>query len=629
MNTQTTLVRSVALSMLLCSFSQMNQAWAQIASITAQPTGTTTCATTNAGFSVVANDAISYQWQENRGAGFSNLTEGGIYSGTNTAALTLTAVTDAMNAYTYRVVVTGNTLPAVNSNAVTLTVNNTWTGALNSSWSSAANWSCSVLPTLTSNVVIPSGTTFNPIVNIPSAVCNNLTINSGASLTYTAGSNALEVKGTFTNNGSFNGSSGKLKLSGTAQQIPSATYKDLEIAGGGSKTIAGSINVSGVLTFTSGYLVLGTSSLTIGNSGSVSGASRTSFVVINSTGQMRFQNVGTGGKTGAVTFPIGTSTSSYTPVSITNTGTIDIFSARVINGVNSSYSAGDLPNGTNQNVYNVGKTWLLSEGTAGGSNATLNFSWEDMDEQPGFNNGACYVGHYYLGRWNTDFPAKTANGFSPYDLSVSGIKSFSPFAIGSQFSLLESGFPLPLDLLSFNGRNTTAGAKLTWITANEKDVAGFEVERSEDGKNYNRISQVAAKGTASGETEATYSYTDATKPSVSKCYYRLKMLDIDGSYKYSNIVVIKNSLESTPAISLYPNPATGDDVFVQLNGFNAKSLEVKIITVTGQILYHNMIDAASLNAGVVPVSVKKLPAGAYYMQVNDGENIESLRFTKL
>jgi len=621
------LVRSIALTTVLCSFFGVNHALAQPI-INTHPVAATTCIGNTASFTVSATGAYNYEWQVNTGSGFTYISNGGVYSGAYTSTLTITGATAGMNGYTYRVIAYDlGMLDEVNSNAAALTVSstNTWTGTTSNSWDVASNWSCGYIPTATSNVVIPSGTTLSPVVNSTTAVCNNLTINSGASMTFQTGSNVLEVKGTFVNNGTFTVNNGKLKLSGTTQAIPAATYKDLEISGGGTKTAAGAINVSGVLTLSSGYLQLGNNSLTLGNSASVVGGSPSSFVITNGSGPMRVQNLGATGKTGAVTFPIGTAVGFYTPVTITNTGTNDIFGARVINSVYSAYT-NDVPSGAIQNTYNVNKTWLITEGTAGGSNANITFGWDSNAEQPGFNSGACFVGHYHVGRWNTAFPAKTANGFDPYEISVSGIKSFSPFAVGSQFSLLESGTPLPLDLLSFSGKNTSAGTKLSWITANEKDVAGFEVERADDGKNYRRIAEVSAKGTGT-ETEAAYNYTDNSKLSVSKVYYRLKMMDTDGTYKYSNVVVIKNNGELAPAISLYPNPASGEEVFVQLNGFKAGSVEIKIVTLGGQILHHSNIDVA--NGATLPVNIKQLPAGVYYFQANDGEQIESLRFTKL
>ncbi|MBS1773592.1 MAG: immunoglobulin domain-containing protein [Bacteroidetes bacterium] len=93
--------------------------------IAVQPISTSTCAGSNASFTVNANGSgLNYQWQENNGTGFSNLGNAGVYSGTSTATLTITGATTTMNNYSYRCVINGTcTPPAILTNNVTLTVN--------------------------------------------------------------------------------------------------------------------------------------------------------------------------------------------------------------------------------------------------------------------------------------------------------------------------------------------------------------------------------------------------------------------------------------------------------------------------------------------------------------------------
>ncbi|RYE10938.1 MAG: T9SS type A sorting domain-containing protein, partial [Sphingobacteriales bacterium] len=91
--------------------------------ITAQPSASAICAGANTTFSVTATSATGYQWQENTGSGYSNISNGGVYSGATTATLTLTGATSGMSGYTYRVVVSGACTPAATSNGAALTVN--------------------------------------------------------------------------------------------------------------------------------------------------------------------------------------------------------------------------------------------------------------------------------------------------------------------------------------------------------------------------------------------------------------------------------------------------------------------------------------------------------------------------
>ncbi|MCB0736506.1 MAG: immunoglobulin domain-containing protein, partial [Bacteroidetes bacterium] len=90
--------------------------------ITAQPSDDTECAGGNASFSVTATGtSLTYQWQEDSGSGFANISNGGVYSGATTTSLTLTSVTTGMNGYDYRCVVDNSECASVTSNSVNLT----------------------------------------------------------------------------------------------------------------------------------------------------------------------------------------------------------------------------------------------------------------------------------------------------------------------------------------------------------------------------------------------------------------------------------------------------------------------------------------------------------------------------
>lgn len=626
----TTLVRNQALTLFLFLFAGITHLQAQVApSITGQPSSTSICVGANTSFTITASDATSYQWQVNTGSGFTNVTNTGVYSGATTATLNITAATSSMSSYIYQCIATGAVSPAATSNSATLTVSSTstWLGTTSANWSNAANWSCGILPTASTNVTIPSGTTYSPLIDITTATCNNLTINSGATLGYSGSTNILDVKGTITNNGTFTTSSGTVKISSSgASTIPGGAYYNLTLSGSGTKTLAAAATISGTLTLTTGFLALSTYDLTLTGTSSTTTAvniySPTSYIITNSTGQLKIQNIGSGGRTGAVVFPIGTSTSSYTPVKITNTGTSDEFGARVYNGIYTSYTAAGVHNGAIQNTYNVGKTWILTEATAGGSNATLNFGWSSFDEQPGFNDGWCSPSHWHDGGWHSTPSNATANGFDPYDIDFPGVTSFSPFGVGSQFSIL------PLNLLSFSGKTNEGNTELTWETANEKAFAGFDVERSSDGRSYQRIGNVPSRANNS-TTQTSYNYTDATVI-AGNWYYRLKIIDKDGTFKYSTVVQINNATGRQAAYSLQPNAIKGKVLNLVSMLADQPDIQVRIIDAVGRVWHKETIKASVMNAGKVGITMPALPAGMYYLQVRDAKTgaMQSLKFSK-
>ncbi|SHH63274.1 T9SS type A sorting domain-containing protein [Flavobacterium defluvii] len=91
--------------------------------ITAQPSASIICAGANTTFTATAANATGYQWQVDQGAGFSSITNGGVYSGATSATLTITGATAGLSGYLYRVVATGLCTPDATSNTALLTVN--------------------------------------------------------------------------------------------------------------------------------------------------------------------------------------------------------------------------------------------------------------------------------------------------------------------------------------------------------------------------------------------------------------------------------------------------------------------------------------------------------------------------
>ncbi|MGG7663695.1 T9SS type A sorting domain-containing protein [Dyadobacter sp. BHUBP1] len=109
---------------------------------------------------------------------------------------------------------------------------------------------------------------------------------------------------------------------------------------------------------------------------------------------------------------------------------------------------------------------------------------------------------------------------------------------------------LPIDLVSFSGESKMEGNVLKWVTASEINNKGFEVEKSSNGKSFQKIGFV--KGSTDSWRALNYSFTDPTPHSLT--YYRLKQIDWDGTSTYSKMVVVQSK---EPAVAVYPNPSRG------------------------------------------------------------------------
>ncbi|MBS1586438.1 MAG: T9SS type A sorting domain-containing protein [Bacteroidetes bacterium] len=410
--------------------------------ITIEPSATTvTCANAPADISVVAIGAnLAYQWQVNNGTGWANINNPTLYTGVNSATLHINAVGPTMSGFQYRVIVSGACAPPDTSNASTVS-NQTqvqWTGLVNTHWSEPGNWACGVLPTATTVVTITATVPNMPEVDIPTAICDSLIIDPGAKVSFIGTGNVLEIKGSIVNNGTFDASLGEVRETGNGtQSIPGGSYAIIRLNGSGDKMINANTTVTQNLVLTNGYMTIGNSDLTIATTGTIMGGNTASFVVTNGTGRLINTNIGLGGRVGAVLFPVGTASTSYTPLTMINLGTADDFMVNVLDGIYSAY-VNNVPSGPSLTSDAVGKTWILDEANPGGSNVVLTLQWNSADELPGFNRSECFLSHYTAPNW-TPGTTGPAFGSDPYSVTLSGITTFSPFGVGSAGSPLVVG----------------------------------------------------------------------------------------------------------------------------------------------------------------------------------------------
>ncbi|KAA0990389.1 T9SS type A sorting domain-containing protein [Dyadobacter aurulentus] len=178
-------------------------------------------------------------------------------------------------------------------------------------------------------------------------------------------------------------------------------------------------------------------------------------------------------------------------------------------------------------------------------------------------------------------------------------------------SRLNKDGSLPVTLVSFEGRKENDNAVLTWKTSQETNNKGFEIERSEDGKQFEKIGFVDPYSYGS-DTIRNYQYLD-TNPSAGSNYYRLKQLDHDGKFAYSKIVNVNFGKASR--ISVYPNPTVGD-LFIETMHAGGR---IQITDMLGRIVFERrMVNPRTY------IDVKDLSPGMYILR----EGASSQAFVK-
>ncbi|MEL6674312.1 MAG: T9SS type A sorting domain-containing protein [Bacteroidota bacterium] len=165
------------------------------------------------------------------------------------------------------------------------------------------------------------------------------------------------------------------------------------------------------------------------------------------------------------------------------------------------------------------------------------------------------------------------NGYQPYLSNAADRKfslSFSPCHDFDNPTI----FPVEYSLL--DAKFVGGKVNLAWSTTKEVNNDRFEVERSIDGRNFTKIGQVSGAGNTTVEQQ--YFFTDYT-PSLGLTYYRLKQVDIDGTFEYSRIMTAAPSQKMIQYMTLYPNPAV-TEVNVQISG-NEQAEQIRLMDMQG------------------------------------------------
>ncbi len=270
------------------------------------------------------------------------------------------------------------------------------------------------------------------------------------------------------------------------------------------------------------------------------------------------------------------------------------------------YSSAYLPNGI---VERSGRVWkVFKTGTIGPMELYLNFS--GIQDAPLFIGSDLKLLHHTNAN-PQDFANATV-------VAVDSIRSgpvveFRNLNLpaGSYIALASTStiLPLPIELLNFSGRMLDTSVELIWSTATEINNDYFEIQRTGPDLKWEAIGLVPGAGTSSRTIH--YMHYDRTPlPGVS--YYRLKQVDFNGDFTYSDAVAILNiDVSTNDDLFIYPNPSYGGSVFIRIPAaFTKEKATVKLYSTLGQIVWTGNYAA---EADLMEIKYGKLPAGVYYL----------------
>jgi hypothetical protein len=430
----------------------------------------------------------------------------------------------------------------------------------------------------------------------PIQIKGNLSVSSGAALNFIpASASAITFAGT------------------AAQTITNAgtltfgANEGLTINNSAGVTLNSPITISGVFTLTNGLLTTtATNLLTLGATATVSGGSSTSFVngPVALTARLTTPMVAPIGKgsayrplTSVMTSLTGSGTLTAEQFETAPTGVVNIPGVDKISTVR--YFRVDKSAGITGGNANLTLSWGADDGVTDAANLTVCGQADGGDWI--YQSHASYV--QLTGSTGTvttgNNPATNATG---------------NFALGN---LTGGTNPLPVNLSSFTASPSNGAMKLSWKTSVETDNHGFNVERSADKSVWATLTFIQGQGN-SNSTKA-YSYSDNSINKAGKYYYRLKQIDNNGGFKYSNMVEADFVLPTVYSLNQnYPNPFN-PNTMISYSLPLASNVKISVYNAIGetvQILENGFKVAGNYS---VSFNAANIPSGIYFYRIEAGK----------
>jgi hypothetical protein len=414
------------------------------------------------------------------------------------------------------------------------------------------------------------------------------------------------------------------KFAGLAVNNTSASGVTISSFGTTLPSQIGTISGTGVLTMVAGVINNGNNVITLGNSLAQRGSLNYTSGLI--TGKFRRWFTTATNVTTTGDFPVGKGTFAR-PARVefttapTKGGLITaeyIATAPGLGGLPLTDGAATLVNIANDGYWRLetdsitGGAYNVSITDSGISNVQTVATLRSVKRAVGATN------------WGVEGTAGTNTGTITKPVVVrTGLSLLGEYAIAGAVDNI-----LPLSNVKFTGEKSGNANNLKWIVVNELEVKGYELQRSSNGNTFEAVGFVNSKATGSQVANLNYSFVDNNSIS-NDAYYRLKQVAKDGSFDYSNVVLIKGlKVNGLVVGNVYPNPVK-ELLNVTIASSNSKSVKVSITDILGKTVLNT---AATLVQGDNNIQIKlgKLSVGSYTITLMDtnGKKSNNVTFIK-
>jgi YHYH protein/Secretion system C-terminal sorting domain len=241
----------------------------------------------------------------------------------------------------------------------------------------------------------------------------------------------------------------------------------------------------------------------------------------------------------------------------------------------------------------------------------------DLDQ---YNGRTCVTPEYPLSTY-AYFVTIDASGIPQYPFVV-GPTYFGTYSTTNTVPSIPGGAtqyiaPLPVELLDLSGINKGKANILNWSTVSESNNAGFGIEFSTDGENFEPLGFMPSKAVlGKSAIRLDYQYIDEA-PAADLVYYRLKQSDLDGDFQYSYMISV-NSHSKGLQVEIFPNPVTDNLIHLLLSD-NSSDLLVNIVNAQGRTLVSRAYKALEYGPEI-KLHAPYLGAGVYWLMLESAGN---------
>ncbi len=239
------------------------------------------------------------------------------------------------------------------------------------------------------------------------------------------------------------------------------------------------------------------------------------------------------------------------------------------------------------------------------------------------------MGFLNTATWNIDYEVSSLAGNNNvtfrFYFAANGGFSASGFLAGAMLDNFEVDFfaALPIELLTFRGKQQDESILLNWKTASEIDNDFFTLEHSSDGVNFEYLGEIDGKGNSNNINDYRFVHPD---PTVGTNYYRLSQTDYDGTSKIADVIAVDFKSDKVVA-AVVPNPVREYEINLQYISPQNANVEIEVVDMTGKVLIQSTV-LVSEGENNIQLPIGNWSAGVYYLRTIQNQTIKSIKFVK-